>query len=135
MVVFCKGAKLKVRVGTGLTCWCYGNINSSNAIVFTKDGARDKQADLSIAKSTVNVEITKDLLCFVCNNRRRDKVSSGVIDPSGKEIFSTVFIWHPGLWFIPETVMVILLKLLLRFLGRRSLLFIFIFRLYIFEFI
>lgn len=31
--------------------------------------------------------------------------------------------------------MVILLKLLLKFLGRRSLLFIFIFRLYIFEFI
>lgn len=49
------------------------------------------QADLSAVEDVVNAEITEDLLCFVCDNRRRDKVSLGVINPSKKETFLTVF--------------------------------------------
>lgn len=49
------------------------------------------QADLSAAKSAVNAKVIEDLLCFVYNDRRGDKVTSGVTNLFEGETFLTVF--------------------------------------------
>lgn len=53
--------------------------------------------DLSAAKATVNAEVNKDLLYFICNDKGRDKVPSRVIDPSQGETFLIVLFWRPVL--------------------------------------
>ncbi len=45
------------------------------------------RVNLSAAEDTVNAEIIEDLLYFVCDDGRRDKVPSGVTNPSGVEPF------------------------------------------------
>lgn len=88
----CKSAKLGVGVETGLICRHCGGVTCSNMVTFTGSGAGDVQADLSAIKSAVNIKITKNSLWFVCNDRRRDKVSSETIDLSrGKTIFTVFF--------------------------------------------
>lgn len=73
-VGLCEGAKLEVEAGTVLICRRYNGITGSNAVAFTGSGAGDMRADLSTAKNTVNAEITKDLLYFVCDDEGGDKI-------------------------------------------------------------
>lgn len=87
----CEGAKLVIRVGTGLICQHCGDITGSNVISFTKSGARDVRANLSTVEDVVNAEVTKDLFCFIYDDGEEDKVSSGVNNFFGRETFSNVF--------------------------------------------
>lgn len=87
----CEGAKLGKEVGTGLTCQRYGGVIGSNTVVFTRARAGDMRAYLSAAKSVVNVKVTKDLLCCICDDGGRDKIPLVVTDLSGGETLLTVF--------------------------------------------
>lgn len=49
------------------------------------------QANLFIAKGAINIEVIKNLLYFVCDDKRGDKLSSRVNNLSKRETFSTVF--------------------------------------------
>lgn len=93
----CESAKQEVRVGIGLICQCCGGVTGLNAGTFTGGKVGDIRVDLSAAKCAVNTKVTEDLLCFVYNDRRRDKVLSGVTNPSRGETFSTVFFQRLGL--------------------------------------
>lgn len=128
-----KGAKLEVEAKTGLICWRCRDIIGLNAIAFTGDGARDMQADLSAAEDAINANTIGDLLYFVYDDGRRNKVLSVITDLFRGETFLTIPFWRSNLWSTPETIIIILLKLIQRILDRRSLIFNFIFRLYIFE--
>ncbi len=97
MAKLCDGVKLEIGAGTGLICQYYEGIIGSKAIAFTKDGVGDVQADLSVAEGAVNIEVTKDLFCFVCNDRGGNKVSLGVTNPAERETFLTVFFQRLGL--------------------------------------
>ncbi len=107
----CEDTKLEVRAGTSLICWRCGDVTGSNVVVFIGSEAGDIRADLFAIEDAVNAEVTKNLLCFIYDDERGDKVSSGITDPFGKETFSTVFFWRLSLWSIFETIMAILLKL------------------------
>lgn len=87
----CESAKLEVGVGTSLIYQRCRSVTGWNMVAFTRDGVRDVQANLSAAKVAVNAKVTKDLLGFVRDNGRGDKVPSGVTDTSGEKNFSTVF--------------------------------------------
>lgn len=87
----CSGAKLNVWVGMGLYYrHCEGFIGW-NTVAFNGNEAGNLQANISVAESIVNVEITKNLLCFICDDEEGDKVLSRVIDISERETFATVF--------------------------------------------
>lgn len=69
------------------------------------------QANLSTVKSIINAKVTEYFFCFICNDKKRDKIPSEITHPFGKKTFVTIFFQHPGLLFIPETIIAILLKL------------------------
>lgn len=81
MCRLCKGAKLEVKAETDLIYQCYGSVTSLNTIAFIGSGVRDMQADLFIVESAVNVKVIKNLLYFICDNKREDKVFSKVTNP------------------------------------------------------
>lgn len=82
--------KLEIEVRTGLICWHYEGVTGLNILAFTRGRAGDVQANLFTAEGTVNTEIIEDLLYFVYNNKKEDKILLGVIDPFRWETFSTV---------------------------------------------
>lgn len=92
-----KGTKSKVSVGTGLIYQRCRDVIGSNVVAFIGGGAGDVQINLSAAEGTVNVEVTENLLCCVCNDGRGDEIPSRVTDPSRGETFSTIFFRHPSL--------------------------------------
>lgn len=91
MTKLCEGAKLEVETGMGLICQYYRGVIGSNAVVFIGGGVGDMRVDLSTTKSIVNIKVTKDLLYFVCNDGRGDKVPSVVTDSSRRETFLIIF--------------------------------------------
>ncbi len=74
LVRLCKSVKLEVRAGIGLIYQHCGSVISSKAVAFIRNEARDMRADLFAAKDAVNKRVIKDLLYFVFDNRRRNKV-------------------------------------------------------------
>lgn len=62
-----------------------------NVVAFIGNEAGDIQADLSIAKDAVNIEVIKNLLYFICDNERGDKVLSEITNLSRGKNSSTVF--------------------------------------------
>lgn len=68
-----------------------GGVTDSNVVRFTKDGTEDVRANLSAAESIVNTKVIKNLLCFVYDDRRRDKIPSRVTNLFRKETFLTIF--------------------------------------------
>lgn len=91
----CKSTKLEIRVERGLICQHCRGVTSSNAVAFTETGGGDMRANLSIIKGAINIEVTEDLLCFVCDDRGGDKISSRVINSSEREIFLIGFFRRP----------------------------------------
>ncbi len=91
LVRLCKSIKQEVRAGTSLICWRYRGVTGLNVVVFTRGETRDIQTNLSTAEGAVNAEITKDLLSFVYDDEKDNKVPSEVTDLSRGEIFSNVF--------------------------------------------
>lgn len=49
------------------------------------------QGNLSATENVVNAEITEDLLCFIYDDKRGDKIPLAVTDSSREKIFLTVF--------------------------------------------
>lgn len=76
----CKSTKLEVRVRMSLICQCCRGITGLNIVALIGDKAGDIQANLSITKNAVNVKVSKDLFYFVCDDRRGDKILSGITD-------------------------------------------------------
>lgn len=127
----CDSAKLELGVRTNLIWQYCGDVNGLTVVTFTEGRASNMRVDLYTIEGMVHAKVTKDLLCSVYDNGVEDKVLSRVTHLSGRETFSTVFLWHPDLWSTLETIMAILLKLVWKFLGRHLLIFFSIFGLYI----
>lgn len=86
-----KGTKIEVEAWMGLMSqYCEGVINS-NIVAFTWGKVKNIYANLSTIKGIINAKITKNLLCFICNNRRKHKIPSEITDFFRKEIFLTIF--------------------------------------------
>lgn len=112
LVELCEGPKWKVGAKIGLICRHYEDLTSSNVIALTRVRAGDMQTDRTTTEDIVNIEVIEDLLCFICDDGREDKVLSRVTDPSREETFSTFFFQCPSLESDTlEIIMVILLKL------------------------
>lgn len=80
-LLFCfhyKGIKPYIKIETGLICWDCEGVIYLNAGAFTWVKARDMQANLCAFKNVVNLKATKDLLCFISDNRERNKIPSRV---------------------------------------------------------
>lgn len=92
MTKLCKSFKWEIRPRISLIDWHCGGITGSNCIVvFNKDRIRDLQANLSTAKDIINIKITKNLLYFIYDDGKKDKIFLRVINLFQKEIFSIVF--------------------------------------------
>lgn len=100
----CKSAKLELGAETGLIYWRCKSVIGLNVVVFIRVEVGNIQANLFVVGSTINIKVTEDLLCFICDDGREDKIPSEVIDHSrGK------FSW---LFFSEVLVCNLLLKLL-----------------------
>lgn len=97
LVEFYEGTKLEVGAEIDLICrYCRG-MTGLNMIAFTGNGAGNVRNDLSATKDIVNIEITENLLYFLCDDRREDKLPSGVTDSFGGETFLNIFFRRLGL--------------------------------------
>ena len=56
LVGLCKSAKLDLRVGRGLICWCGRSVTGLNVVVFIGIEARDIGANLSTTEDIVNTK-------------------------------------------------------------------------------
>lgn len=68
----CESIKQAVKTGTGLICQRYRGVTGLNGVVFTKSKTRNIQTNLSIAENVIKAKITKDLLCFVNDDKKEN---------------------------------------------------------------
>lgn len=90
-----ENTKVEVKKGTALICQACRSVISLNIVAFTQNSVGNVLADLLAIQNTFNVKKTKNLLCFIFYNTRKNKVFSRITNFVKRKSSQLAFLDNP----------------------------------------